>query len=349
MISLKKIIVVLCVTFLFSWIGILFFQETTVRQQNTSSNSFATSSQPTLTEKIISLPPKLIEKISGPTPDSSAYLLKNMRLTFADEFNSFSRYVDKNGNTTCDSGGTGIWQTVYHFCSRTNPGNREAEVYIDQTFLDHLNKKSAASTTARNPFTIDNGILTIEAAPSDSIILSAVGQWAKYTSGMITTQFSFSQTYGYFEIRAKLPPGRGLWPAFWILPVDKTWPPEVDAMEFFGDTSKDGQGGRTKIHYASHTVPGQKDKACNEWFDVGIDVTKDFHVYGVNVQPDKITYYFDGKAYATCKANPDTYKPFYILVNLAVGGHGSWPGTPDASTKFPAYMYVDYVRAYNKI
>lgn len=276
-------------------------------------------------------------------------LTSTMRLTFQDEFDTFSRYTDKTGNTICEPGGVGTWQTVYHFCSRTNPGNDEAEVYIDPSFLEHLNKKSTASTTARNPFTIKNGILTIEAAPSDKVILSAVGPWAKYTSGMITTQFSFSQTYGYFEMRAKLPPGRGLWPAFWLLPIDKTWPPEVDGMEFFGDTSKDGQGGRTKIHYASHTVPGQKDKACNEWFDVGVDVTEDFHVYGVNVQPDKITYYFDGKAYATCKANPDTYKPFYILVNLAVGGPGSWPGVPDASTSFPAYMYVDYVRAYQKI
>lgn len=350
---LNKVTIIFGITLLLYWVSaFLFFQKDMKQQGVALRNSTIDTSTPALKERVPTLSPNTSvapdKSNRKPAPDYSADLLKRMHITFSDEFDSFSRYVDKIGNTTCEAGGNGTWQTVYHFCSRTNPGNNEAEVYTDQTFLDYLNKNSISTTTARNPLTINNGILTIEATQSDNVILSAVGRWAKYTSGMITTQFSFSQTYGYFEIRAMLPSGRGLWPAFWLLPVDETWPPEVDAMEFFGDTSNDGQGGATKIHYASHTVPGQADKSCRGWYDVGIDISKAFHIYGVNVEPDGITYYFDGKSYATCVANPDTNKPFYMLVDLAVGGQGSWPGVPDASTKFPAYMYVDYIRAYSK-
>lgn len=347
---IKKVILYSTAILVILWLGFLRVNKPSPEPQVVPSITPLSSSTPplTLVKKVTSLSSKITETFSEPTPGTSAHLLKGMHLTFSDEFNSLERYVDKKGNTTCEPGGVGRWQTVYHFCSRTNPGNSEAEVYIDQTFLDYLNNKSNASTTARNPFTTKNGILTIEAAPSDNVILSAVGQWAKYTSGMITTQFSFSQTYGYFEMRAKLPAGRGLWPAFWLLPDDETWPPEVDGMEAFGGTNPDGKGDRTMIHYASHTVPTQKDKSCSEWYDLGVDLTQDFHTYGVDVEPDGITYYFDGKSYARCQANPDTNKPFYMLINLAVGGPGSWPGVPDTSTKFPAYMHVDYARAYQK-
>ncbi len=357
----KRVAIVLCVVAILALLGFLIAGRNPQQSEyvqpdplspvatSTSTSTQASTSTPTLTEQFLSLPSKVMESIAGPQSGTSAYLLKNMHLTFRDEFNSFSRYTDTNGNILCDKGGTGTWQTVYHFCSRTNPGNSEAEVYIDPTFLDYLNKKSPTPTSAKNPFTTNNGVLVIEAAPSDDVILSAVGPWAKYTSGMITTQFSFSQTYGYFEMRAKLPPGKGLWPAFWLLPTDATWPPEVDAMEAFGAPNDKGEGQATMIHYASHTVAGKKDKSCGEWHNLGVDLTKDFHTYGVDVEADAITYYFDGVAYAHCLPNPDTNKPFYMLVNLAVGGLGSWPGVPDPSTKFPAYMYVDYVRAYNKI
>jgi beta-glucanase (GH16 family) len=265
--------------------------------------------------------------------------------TFNEDFNTFSRYVDAKGNITCEAGGKGTWQTVYNFCSRTQPSNGEEEVYIDPGFIAFLKKISTttAETDIDNPFSISNGILAIRATPSSPQILQAVGSWAKHTSGLITTEFSFFQTYGYFEMRAKLPPGKGLWPAFWLLPKDETWPPEIDVLEAFGDVGVNGDGGKTLIHYASHGV--KKIDGCGAWHDVGVDLSADFHTYGVNIEPDKITWYFDRKPYASCHPNPDTNKPFYMLINLAVGG---WPGSPDANTPFPAYMYIDYVRAYQK-
>ncbi len=281
--------------------------------------------------------------------DSSAALTAGMRLTFDEEFNSFSRYVDAQGNTTCKAGGTGRWQTVYNFCSRTNPGNDEAEVYTDPSFFAYLKKEpnAAAETDADNAFLLSEGSLGIQAKPADQQVTSAVGSWAKYTSGIITTQFSFVQEYGYFEMRAKLPKGKGLWPAFWLLPQDQTWPPEIDAMEAFGDPNSKGEGGRTMIHYGSHALV--KNEGCGGWYNVGVDITEDFHTYGVDIEPSHITYFFDGKPYATCPGNSATNKPFYMLINLAVGGsNGSWPSAPDASTVWPATMLVDYIRAYQK-
>ena len=252
--------------------------------------------------------------------------IPGMHLTFDDEFNSFSEYVDANGNADCASNGTGTWQTLYYNCSNTDGYNDEEEEYTDRN---------------PDPFIDANGVLNIEVQPSTP------GQPLPYTSGMITTQYSFTQEYGYFEMRAKLPAGRGIWPAFWLLPADESWPPEIDAMEAFGATNTaSGEGGPTMIHYASHFVP--EGQICGAWYDTATDTTAGFHTYGVDWEPDSITYYFDGKSYASCPGNPAANKPFYMLVNVAVGGTTSWPGPTDSTDTFPQYMSVDYVRAYQK-
>jgi beta-glucanase (GH16 family) len=85
---------------------------------------------------------------------------------------------------------------------------------------------------------------------------------------------------------------------------------------------------------------------CGAWHNVGVNITQGFHTYGVDVEPTGITYFFDGSPYASCPANSAVNKPLYMIVNLAVGGVGSWPGTPNSSNVWPAYLYVDYVRAY---
>ena len=253
-------------------------------------------------------------------------------MTFDDEFDTFSPYLDASGNAVCvpsaTDSATGTWQTMYANCTHTTSANAEGEWYVP------------SSTSATD------GILTIEAATSTP----SADEPLPYTSGMISTQYSFSQTYGYFEIRAQLPAGGGLWPAFWLLPVDQSWPPEIDAMEAFGDTNPlNGEGGRTMIHYASHTPPD--NAICGAWYDTNVDVTAGYHTYGVDWEPTSITYYFDGTPYASCPGNPAADKPFYILANLAVGAAGSWPGSPDPAaiaTTFPAYMRIDYIRAYQK-
>ncbi len=343
LINLKKIIVVL---FIFFFAFFVFWKFHKIKELIKSFAIYSVT--------IVQKPNKVNETISTTTKDivvkndSVDYLLKSMHLTFSEEFDELSLYVDKNGKTTCESGGVGRWQTVLHFCSRTIWTNHEAELYIDPSFLSYWkDKRPEGSITSISPFSIEKGILSIMANPAEKEIQTIAGPWAQYTSGLLTTEFSFSQTYGYFEMRAKFPKGEGLWPAFWLLPIDETWPPEIDIVEFFGGKNEENQGGLTMIHNASHIVDPKLSKYCGTWHDMKVDVTKDFHTYGVNWQPDGITYYFDGKPYTTCPPNPLANKPFYILVNLAVGGAGSWPGTPDSSNLWPAYVYIDYIRAYS--
>jgi serralysin len=278
---------------------------------------------------------------------SVTYLLKNMHLTFSEDFNSFSRHVDSKGNVTCASSGTGTWQTVYDFCSRTNSPNHEAEVYTDPSFYSYLKheKVSDAQVDPSIPFQVSNGILSITASTSSEQVIHAVGPWATFTSGLITTQFSFSQTYGYFEAKMKVPTGQGFWPAFWLLPVDRSWPPEIDAMEAFGAANPQGEGGVTSIHYAYHD--SKTSKSCGDWSNTGVDITKDFHTYGVDVESTGLTYYFDGNAYAYCTPSSEFDKPFYMIINLAVGGPGSWPGAASTSSQ-PKQLLIEYVRAYQK-
>ncbi len=166
-----------------------------------------------------------------------------------------------------------------------------------------------------------------------------------YTSGIITTGPSpnsparFTFQYGYMEISAKFPPGNGMWPAFWLLPADGTWPPEIDAMEW--------QGGTPTIDYATIHWGVQRHghhPSSGTSYDTGVDLSAGFHTYGVDWQANSVVWYFDGQAIKTFKnVNDIPHKPMYILLNLAIGG---WISFPDQSTKFPATMLVDYVRVW---
>jgi beta-glucanase (GH16 family) len=164
----------------------------------------------------------------------------------------------------------------------------------------------------------------------------------RFTSGMTVTGGSpkraagFTYQYGYAEVSAKFPPGHGMWPAFWMLPANLTWPPEIDAMEW--------QGATPTIDYA--TIHWGKDNhASGTAFDTGVDLSQDFHRYGVDWQADHVTWYFDGKKiknYTDVKHIPN--QPMYILLDLAVGG---WIDKPDKQTAFPAVMQVQYLRVWS--
>src|ERR1700745_421736 len=116
--------------------------------------------------------------------------LTGYKLTYDDEFNSFTSSPD----------GSKGYQTTFYFGGRSLPSNGEHEFYSD-------------SSVGTNPFSVQNGALDITAKP---------GVPAGYTSGRTTPEGSFSQTYGYFEMRAELPQGQGFWPAFWLLSADKS-------------------------------------------------------------------------------------------------------------------------------
>ena len=164
-----------------------------------------------------------------------------------------------------------------------------------------------------------------------------------YTSARLRTQGRRSFAYGRIEARIKLPRQTGLWPAFWLLGnsiEQQGWPRcgEVDIMEYintrptiYGTMHWDNNG---------HVKLGSKI-ACN--------VTS-YHTYAVEWDSNAIRWYLDTTKY--CDGNIADgingtsvfHEPFFLLLNLAVGG--DWPGSPDAGTMFPDTMFVDYVRVY---
>ena len=241
------------------------------------------------------------------SPPVAGYVLK-----FDDEFTAF------NGSAA----GTNGWMTAFPEGDRTHNAPPEAEYYSD-------------SSVGANPFSILNGLLQISATNSRTTGTNSVG--LPYNSGLITSFKSFRMQYGYFEMSAKMPRGAGLWPAFWLLPASGAWPPEIDVVEQIGSATTIYQ----TLHYVSAGIRAEKGTSVTV-----ADTAAGFHTYAVDWEPTTITIYFDGRQTASWPTPSDMHQPMYILINLAVGGAGSWPGPPDGSTMFPANMYIDYVRAY---
>jgi beta-glucanase (GH16 family) len=149
----------------------------------------------------------------------------------------------------------------------------------------------------------------------------------------------FTFKYGYMEMRSKFPPGHGMWPAFWLLPIDGSWPPEIDAIEWQGGTPTIDYA---TIHWRDKHGHLQQDGTA---YDTGVNLSAAYHTYGVDWQANSVTWYFDGTAIKTfTKSAVIPHKPMYVIVNLAVGG---WISFPNKHTHFPATMQVAYVRVWN--
>jgi beta-glucanase (GH16 family) len=161
----------------------------------------------------------------------------------------------------------------------------------------------------------------------------------EYLSGALVS-YPFGQLYGVFEMRARLPRGRGLWPAFWLLPCDLSWPPEIDVMEVLGH---DPQTLYTTVHTAQLGHNQHFGRAHHD-----VDLSRDFNDFAVDWGPEQIVFYLNGVAIFAHRTPNDLHKPCYLLLNLAVGAPGSWPGAPDAATPFPASMAVAHVRAWQR-
>ena len=244
-----------------------------------------------------------------------------LKLTFGDEMNGLSI----NTGTLATKDGT--WKTSYHYNDASALGSRsmndEAQIYVDADF-----KGKSDKALGINPFLVDKGVLTITAAPTPDSLARATGG-ADYTSGLLTTETSFSQQYGFFEVRAQMPAGQGFWPAFWLLPTDKSWPPEIDIFEMLG---KDPD----TVYLTSHTSKGATGGAA-------LADTTQWHTYGLDWNKDNLVWYIDGiEVFRT--ATPDSMrKEMYMLLNLAVGG--SWGGAPDATTGAGEFD-IDWVHVY---
>ena len=139
-----------------------------------------------------------------------------------------------------------------------------------------------------------------------------------YTSGIVTSLPHAKFSYGYFEIRAKLPKGQGIWPAFWLT-NDSTL--EIDGLEMLGNRP-------TRIYQTLHRNKSQVYQGIVD----GPDYSAGFHTYGIDWQPNYVKWYIDGVLTTTYSA-PMPSDPLYICLNTAVGG--SWPGAPNSTTAFP--------------
>lgn len=199
---------------------------------------------------------------------------------------------------------------------------------------------------------VENGLLVITAREE-------AFDGSSYTSARITTQNLFEQQYGRFEARIRMPLGKGIWPAFWLLGNDcdiNPWPQcgEIDVMEYLGDAPTIVFGSAHGPGYNAGDSISKEYELENDRFDTG------FHVFGIEWGPDYINYYVDDELYQQITPettaeeavdnvpNPGEWvfnRPFYIILNIAVGGN--LPGAPNEDTQFPQRMYVDYVRVYN--
>ncbi len=184
-----------------------------------------------------------------------------------------------------------------------------------------------------------------------------------FTSGRIDSSGKFAPVYGRFEIRGKLPAGKGLWPAYWLYPQNRDWAmerlmaqavtngleklipearpwySEIDIMEYLGHRTNIAYG---TLHY--YTFEGVKKSSAGK-FKAAVDLSKDFHIYALEWEPDQIRWYVDGKLYHST-TNGIPHAPHYLILNTAVGG--KWPGNPDATTTFPQFHDIDYIRVYQR-
>ncbi|HRR34199.1 MAG TPA: glycoside hydrolase family 16 protein [Kiritimatiellia bacterium] len=179
------------------------------------------------------------------------------------------------------------------------------------------------------------------------------GKRASYTAASVTTDGTFALTYGRVEVKAKLPRGRGMWPAIWMLGTsihDIGWPRcgEIDIMEFVGHEP-------SAVHANVHWFDAAKGKLTSAGGKLHEQNPSDgFHIYAVEWFKDRMDFFYDERLYFSCpltqagtdEANP-FHKPHYLILNLAIGG--SWGGQQGIDDSiFPQRYEIDYVRFYQK-
>jgi len=188
---------------------------------------------------------------------------------------------------------------------------------------------------------VEGGMLKITA-------LKAPYMGSSYTSARILTKGKFEQKYGRIEARIKLPLGKGLWPAFWMLGANSdtvTWPQcgEIDIMEYLGSKPTSMFGSVHGPGYSGGAAISKSFSLPNDRFE------NDFHIFGIEWGENYINYYVDDVLYnqitpANVTGEWVFNQPFYIILNMAVGGN--FPGSPNSETVFPQTMIIDYVRVY---
>jgi beta-glucanase (GH16 family) len=244
-------------------------------------------------------------------------------------------------------GWTLVWSEEFSQPDGSPPGSRTWA--FDTGGGGWGNSELQTYTTRTNNCRIENGMLVIEAKKENYTGNDGISR--NYTSARIKTQGKWSWTYGRVEGRLKIPRGKGIWPAFWMLGTNITsvgWPTcgEIDIMENIGSEPLKVHG---TIHGPGYSGGNSVGGPCT--LPDGAEFADDFHVYAIEWETNRIRWYVDDQLYFT--ATPRNLppgsewvftQPEFLILNVAVGG--KWPGSPDASTTFPQRMTVDYIRVY---
>jgi len=226
---------------------------------------------------------------------------------------------------------TQIWATDIGNAEYDGWGNRELQYYTGGADNVSLDGQGNLAITARR-------------TPAGMYAPCWNGDTCPYTSGRVNSMGTVSLDIGHAEVRMKVPAGLGLWPAFWMLGGSPdSWPDdgEIDVAEIVG----------SELGIVNGTVHGpgySDDGGITGEFDSEVDLSADFHTYAVDKSADSVSWSLDGTTYFEVRPEdlpPSATwvfdRPFYLLLNLAVGG--TMPGDPDSWTPFPATLLVDYV------
>jgi beta-glucanase (GH16 family) len=206
---------------------------------------------------------------------------------------------------------------------------------------DHLNDEWQVYRDDHNHILSDGVLHLVARAPS--------GQMApgKIESGMIRSKWKGK--YGYYEARMKLPPGRGMWPAFWF--ANEWWPPEIDVVEVVNN----GQVGTNKSYhnlhgkFEGHVLSSILDKG--NAYVPGFDFSSDYHTFAIEWTPTKVKHYVDNvlvveREFKWKHDNGVDAEDAPVIVNLAVGGN--WAGPPTGAAEFPQSLDVAFIRVWQK-
>ena len=254
----------------------------------------------------------IVLSLNSCTKDEKQTVVTKNNLVMSDEFN-----VDGAPNPN-------LWS--YNIGTGSNGwGNNELQYY----------------TNRPENIKVENGFLKITARREQYM-----GE--AFTSARILTKGKFETKYGRIEARIKLPRGKGLWPAFWMLGSNSDtaiWPQcgEIDIMEYLGSSPTKVFGTVHGPGYSGCNAITKTYALPNSRFDT------DFHIFGVEWDENYINFYVDDVLYNQITPSEVTgdwvfNNPFYIILNMAVGGN--YPGAPNSETPFPQEMLVDYVRVY---
>ena len=204
------------------------------------------------------------------------------------------------------------------------------------------------------PFSIRDSVLTISANPADPRAVRPFLKNAAYTSGCITSELTFCRTYGYYEMRARLPRGKGFWPAFWLLPKRVAWPPEIDIFEFFNWQGRN----QTRVMTGNVQSSGKPEKFGHPhdlWtkfvkgeYTPGVDFSADFHVFALDWRKDEPIWLLDG---VPIKQTHYEWRgpPAHLLITNQIGMTFPGANLTGMKTDESQWNYViDYIRIWQR-